>query len=148
MADARGPRKTEGGLQGLREGLHRQIDEALDEMTQPSAKGGNPFELDFTAREARAWELSQQVGARLLAANLERDPAHAALEDSVAHTCPRCGADASRGPGPPAGPGQPPPELKTRVGKIPLAAALFRCPKCRKVFSPLAAAPEPRAREL
>jgi hypothetical protein len=148
MADARGAPNDEGELQALREGLHRQIDEALDEMTQPSAKGGNPFEMDFTGREARAWELSQQVGARLLAANLAQDPAHAALEDCVAHTCPRCGADAPRDLSPSAEDAPAGAALKTRVGKIPLAAVRFRCRKCRKVFSPLAAAPEPRPREL
>jgi hypothetical protein len=148
MADCGGVRKGEGDLASLREGLHRQIDEAFDEMTRPSAKGGNPFEMDFTGRETRAWELSQQVGARLLAANLDRDPAHAALEDSVSHACPRCGTDAPRDPAPPEADGEAHGEMKTRVGKIPLAAVLFRCAKCRKVFSPLATAPEPGAREL
>jgi len=148
MADCGEVREGEGDLASLREGLHRQIDEAFDEMTRPSAKGGDPFQMDFTGRERRAWELSQRVGARLLAANLDRDPAYAAIEDSVSHVCPRCGADAPRAPGPPAKGGEGPPELKTRVGTIPLATVLFRCPKCRKVFSPLATAPEPGVREL
>ena len=148
MTDRGGVREGEGDLRGLREALHRQIDEAFDEMTQPSAKGGNPFQMDFTARETRAWELSQQVGARLLEANLRRDPAYAAIEESVSHTCPRCGADAPRDPQAPADGEDGAAELKTRVGKIPLGGVLFRCVKCRKVFSPLASAPEPGAREL
>jgi hypothetical protein len=115
----------------LRQEFLRQAASAFDLMF-PDTPEDQQLPLD--PRERRAVGLGQDLAAWLLRRHAAAHPLADPPADS-APLCPHC-----RRPGQrlsPPGAALPRRRLSTTAGEITVARARFRCPACRRVFSPL-----------
>lgn len=134
-------------LEQLREALHKKVEDGLLRMTSGSGED-DPYQLDFTGREALALELAKDIGAALLEANVLRDRDRINIEASASWQCPRCGRDCPRETGDDGEPHQEVRDLTTRVGSLRLISPAFYCTRCRRRFFPLRNLPQSRPRDL
>jgi len=119
---------------------HVMVD-LFDEMTEKTAAGLDPHSMDFTGREALAYRLGEEFAARLLRGNLLTDSWRTVVEEATSWDCPRCDTDCPRHKDEDGNDLYEDTALRTKVGQLPVRLPLFRCSKCRKIFSPL---PTPR----
>jgi len=137
MPDRQRARITPEQIEELRQRLHRKVDQGIEKLLGLAEQGLNPYELDFTGRETLVVEWGQEVTALLLEANILYDGHLAIVEASASWTCPRCQHPSPRHKDNDGKECYDELTLSTRAGKIPLRLPRFRCPQCRKVFSPL-----------
>lgn len=125
----------------IQEKLSRKIGERsgrlAERMLIRTEDGRDPYDLDFSEREALAERLGKEIASVLLEENLSQDAWREIVEEAVSWECPRCGKDSPRHKDDDGNEAYEQLELKTKAGMIRADIRLFRCGKCRKIFSPL-----------
>lgn len=130
-------RRQREGIQRLSQKIKEQSDSLAEKMLVRTEDGRDPYDLDFSGREALAENLGKEVAAALLEENLLQDAWREIVEEAASWECPRCGADCPRHKDDDGNDAHEKMELKTKTGTIRADVSLFRCGKCRKFFSPL-----------
>jgi len=141
MKQDRRSRWTEEEVDRIRRKIHEKTDEMIQRMMWKTADGQDPYDLDFTGREAVAEGISKEIGLLLLQEHLCGDRWQQTVQEASSWKCPRCGQDA-----PPAKDSQGNDvfgevQMKTKLGTLPMKSRQFCCGNCRKVFFPLPTAP-------
>ena len=122
-------KRSRAELARLREEFRARADQAFDQMFGSDGQNGL---VTFTEREDRACEATDALARWLMEEHLVLDPA---TDPGVQVDCPICG-----GPVRYDSPEQAELEIRefhTRRGKVEYERAARRCPRCRKIFSPV-----------
>jgi len=137
MKQSRNGKWTQDNLDRLEQKMGQKSREVIQRMMLRTEDGQNPYDLDFSGREALAERLGKEVAAMLLDENLQYDLMAEVVQEASSWKCPRCGQDCPSHRDEHGNDAYEDAEIKTKVGKTPVKLRLFWCGKCRKVFSPL-----------
>jgi hypothetical protein len=127
-------RKT---IDDVRKELLQLMDGALERVYKKNRVQPDGHYPNFTEREDLVASLGREIAELFLEAGLLTDPRYQEIMKAETLPCPDCKRASKRTVDEKGQPLMDEVMLETKVGQIPLSAPLFRCPKCRRNFSPL-----------
>lgn len=116
----------------FRKEMQQMFDSALDKIDKQLESSPSLYD-----REILASALGAKFGELLLASSIFRDKALARILEAKELPCPRCQTLSVRELGKDGKERKQNINMATKAGKLSLADPIFRCPKCRRKFSPL-----------
>ena len=137
-------------LRGLthtdRERLQAEFEKEAGEQFKRMFDAQNQAELvTFDQREARALDIGDGLARWVLEHHLGNDVKAVSNPDRT-DACPKCGRACAETE--PPGGSLPPRSVQTGAGSVELARPEFRCPRCRRSFSPDGPRARPQHRGL
>lgn len=102
---------------------------------------------NFTERESLVASLGREITELLLEGGVLTDPRYQEIINAETLPCPDCKTVSPRALDEKKQALMDEVMLETKVGQMPLSGPIFRCPKCRRNFSPLKAFIGPRPRK-
>jgi len=145
MKHRRDPSRSKQVQERLSLKIKERSDNFAERMLVRTEDGRDPYDLDFSEREALAERIGKEVSAMVLEENLLQDAWREIVEEAVSWACPRCGKDCPRHKDDDGNDAYEQLELKTKTGTIRVGIRLFRCGTCRKIFPPLPPEDQSRA---
>lgn len=137
MKQVKDRRWSERSMEFLSGKIKQRSDSIARRMLIETEDGQDPYDLDFSGREALAERLGKELASTLLEENVLQDLWREIVDEAVSWNCPRCGGDSPRHKDEDGNDAYEEVVFKTKVGDVPVKLRLFRCSKCRKSFSPL-----------
>jgi len=122
----------------IRSELIQMMDGMLDRIKQKTGRQSNGHFPTFTEREDLVVSLGKEMGEYLLEKSILMDPALIEVLLAKECDCPKCHTPSKRKEDAEKKVKEESVMVNTKVGKLPFAAPIFRCQKCRRDFSPLA----------
>jgi DNA-directed RNA polymerase subunit RPC12/RpoP len=124
-------------INDLREQLHQLTVGALERVLKKNRVQPDGHYPNFSEREDLVVSLGREITALLLEGGVLADPRYQEIMKSEKLACPDCGTSSPRALDGKKQALMDEVMLETKAGQIPLSGPLFRCPKCRRNFSPL-----------
>lgn len=122
----------------IRNELHQMLDGMLERVRQKTGHQSDGHFPTLTEREKLVVSLSKEMGEYLLEKSILMDPSLIKVLFAKECDCPKCHAPSKRKEDEEKKEKEESVVVNTAVGKLPFAAPIFRCQKCRRDFSPLA----------
>ncbi len=124
-------------LDDVRKELYQFMDGALERVYKKNRVQPDGHYPNFTERESLVASLGREIAELFLEAGFITDPRYQEIMKADILPCPDCKTASPRAVDEEKQALMDEIMLETKVGQIPLSGPLFRCPKCRRNFSPL-----------
>jgi len=123
---------------GIRNELLQMMDGMLEKIKQKTGRQYDGHFPTLTEREELVVSFGKEMGEYLLEKSILMDPSLIELLRTKECDCPQCHTPSKRKEDAEKKAKEESVMINTAVGKLPFAAPIFRCQKCRRDFSPLA----------
>ena len=147
QAHSRKPSGSRKTIDDVRKELLQVMDGALERVYKKNRVQPDGHYPNLTEREDLVASLGREITELFLEAGLLTDPRYQEIMKAETLPCPDCKAVSPRAMDKEGEALMDEVMLETKVGQLPLSGPLFRCPKCRRNFSPLKAFIGPRPRK-
>jgi ssDNA-binding Zn-finger/Zn-ribbon topoisomerase 1 len=121
----------------VRQELHQLIDAVWERVYKKNRVQPDGHYPNFSERESQVALLGREITELLLEGGVLTDPRYQEIMKAETLPCPECKTVSPRAVDEEKQALMDEITLETKVGQIPLSGPLFRCPKCRRNFSPL-----------